>query len=118
MWTLKASSQGLKLIKSAREQKGLPIEHSWWLVEASKVIEPDWNEVSEKYADGISFSSFKRFLSGKEPIKLRTFQAFSKILGLNWEEIYEKNQVVKNPLMSVNSVDRRFFKKGVESGKH
>ncbi len=110
MQTLKASIQGLEQIKYARELKNRPIEDSEWLIEASKIREPnvDW-EASGYFADGVSLSTFRRFLYGTKPIKAPTFQAYAQVLGLNWSEIIEKDN--QNPVKSVCYVERQSMDK-------
>ncbi|KST65396.1 AAA-like domain-containing protein [Mastigocoleus testarum] len=90
MLTLKASPKGLAKIKKAREKKGWTIENPQWLVAASKLLQPEikWEEFGP-YADGVSRATFKRFLQGKEYIKLDAFKAFCQVLGLDWEEVTE-----------------------------
>ncbi|AFY57242.1 hypothetical protein Riv7116_4831 [Rivularia sp. PCC 7116] len=90
MLTLKASPKGLAKIKKAREKKGWAIENSQWLVAASILLQPEieWEEFGP-YADGVSRATFKRFLQGKEYIKLDAFKAFCQVLGLDWEEVTE-----------------------------
>lgn len=105
--TMKASIQGLIKIKSAREQKGLAIDNPRWLVEVSKVLEPDkdWEAMEEGiYADGVSLSTFKRFLRG-DSIRTLAFKAFCQVLGLNWEEVVE--QVNENPVESPFYIKRK-----------
>lgn len=100
MWTLKASIQGLIRIRDAREQRNLPMDDPKWLLEASKVIEPnvDWEReeyfANEVFADGVSESTFKRFLY-RTRIKARAFQAFCQVLGVNWKEVVEQDN--ENP---------------------
>jgi AAA-like domain len=104
--TLKASTQGLEKIKHAREQKGLVIEDFKWLLEASKVLEPniDWEDRG-CFADGVSLSTFRRFLYGIKPIKAPAFQAYSQVLGLNCEELTENDN--QNPVASPFYVQRK-----------
>lgn len=106
MRTLKASIQGLEQIKRARERKDRALDNPDWLLEASRVIEPnvDW-EANGYFADGVSFSTFKRFLYGTKPILAVTFQAFCQVLGLDWEEIVEQDN--ENPVKSPFYVQRK-----------
>lgn len=88
MRTLKASPEGLKKIRKAREEKGWPIDNphnQQWLREASKILEPkkNWEEI-EHFA--VSIGTWKRFLKG-EAIKVQTFKAFCQVLELNWEDV-------------------------------
>ena len=87
MASLKASQQGLTQIKQAIAQKGWKIGDDRWLVEASKVLEPqgDWHE-SGPYAYGCSSQTWERFLQGTA-IRDRSFVAFCQILAINPEEV-------------------------------
>jgi hypothetical protein len=108
--TLKASTLGLERIKYARQQKERVIEDPQWLLEASKVLEPniDW-EAREYFADGATLTTFRRFLYGTKPIKAPTFKAYCQILGLNWEEIVEQDS--QNPVKSSFYVQRKSTEK-------
>ncbi len=91
MPTLKASKQGVAKIKQAKNEKGWKVDDPRWLVEASKILEPDkvWQE-DGLYADGCSEGNWKRFFYGKEPVNTDVFKAFCEVLGLAWEEIREQ----------------------------
>src|SRR5205085_11435091 len=92
MATLRASTPGLAKIKQARKDKGWSVDHPRWLEEASRVLGIDW-EVVGYLAEGISEGTWKRFLAGKRPIKAEAFKAYSKVLGLSWEEISDRGSV-------------------------
>ncbi|MBE7385439.1 MAG: WD40 repeat domain-containing protein [Leptolyngbya sp. SIO1E4] len=89
MASLKASQQGLTQIKQAIAQKGWKVGSDRWLVEASKVIEPqgDWPE-SGPYAYGCSAQTWERFLQGTA-IRERSFMAFCQVLFINPEDVVE-----------------------------
>jgi NB-ARC domain len=86
METLKASPEGLKIIKKAREKKGWTVENERWLEEASKSLPANTTSKGDS-KDSVSISTWKRFLGGKKAIKAPTFKAFCSVLGLKWEEI-------------------------------
>ncbi len=96
MSSLKVSFQGQATIKQIRNQKGWTIEDRSWLLETSKVLDPDTNWETEEYADrqifaaGVSLSTWKRFLQGRS-INAEVFKAFCQVLGLNWEAVIERN---------------------------
>ncbi|WP_293108129.1 NB-ARC domain-containing protein [Moorena sp. SIOASIH] len=96
MPSLQASRQGRLTIKQYRNRKGWTIEDHRWLVEASKILNPDIDWASseyglqEIYAPGVSLATWKRFLQGK-PINAQVFQVFCQVLGLNWEYVIENN---------------------------
>ncbi len=92
MATLRASTPGLARIKQARKEKGWSVDNSRWLEEASRVLGIDW-EVVGYLAEGISEGTWKRFLAGKRPINAEAFKAYSKVLGLSWEEISDRGSV-------------------------
>ncbi|MUG99658.1 NACHT domain-containing protein [Scytonema sp. UIC 10036] len=116
--TLKASERGKNLIQQARKDKGWIIEDERWLKEASKILEPqkNWftiwetqvkaNSIALTYAEGISLSTWKRFLQAKYRIDAKTFkEAFCPVLGLNWEDVVEneverRKDLGKVPLLS------------------
>ncbi|MEM9907532.1 MAG: NB-ARC domain-containing protein [Cyanobacteria bacterium P01_D01_bin.44] len=87
MVSLKASQPGLTQIRQAIAQKGWKIGSARWLVEASKVVEPqnDWQE-SGPYAYGCSAQTWERFLQGIA-IRDRSFIAFCQVLAINPEDI-------------------------------
>ncbi|KAM3097821.1 hypothetical protein ACKFKF_18780 [Phormidesmis sp. 146-12] len=91
----KPSKQGLAKIKQALRKAR--IERGWikcdrrWLVEASKILDPegDWDS-NELYADGCSEGTWKRFVGDKrEAINPLSFQAFCEVLELDWREIID-----------------------------
>jgi hypothetical protein len=94
MPSLQASEQGKNQIRQARIFKGWNIDDPRWLKEASKVLEPNklWTEEG-KFAYRVSLATWKRFLQGKAII-VENFQAFSQVLGLNWQEICKIDNVI------------------------
>ncbi|MBW4567795.1 MAG: hypothetical protein KME31_07170 [Tolypothrix carrinoi HA7290-LM1] len=90
MSTLKASLWGIARIKQKRKEKGWTIDDPRWLEEASKILGTDWQEEGF-FAEGISQGTWKRFLAGKLPINSAAFKAYCLVLGLNWNEIVERN---------------------------
>ncbi|MCL1468074.1 XRE family transcriptional regulator [Argonema galeatum] len=86
MTTLRASKQGLTKIKQAREKKGWPVADRNWLEAASLCLGVNW-EKTGYLAEGISEGTWSRFLAGKRSINASAFQAYSAVLGLNWEEV-------------------------------
>lgn len=87
---LKASTEGLEIIKLAR--------HEWtdarWCREASKLIAPDqdWETedctANEIFASGCSIPTLKNFLAGK-PISSRVFQSFCQVRDIDWQEVID-----------------------------
>ncbi|WP_315791604.1 NB-ARC domain-containing protein [Fischerella sp. JS2] len=90
MSTLKPSVYGRAKIKQARIEKGWTIDNPKWLQQASKVLGTD-SEAEGFFAEGISEGTWKRFLAGKVPINAGAFKAYCQVLGLNWNEIVERN---------------------------
>lgn len=90
MATLKASQQGLSLIKQARVAKGWATSDFRWMESASEILGVSWAE-NGVFAVGISEGTWKRFLAGKYPINAEAFKAYCQVLGLNWEEAIEQN---------------------------
>ncbi len=88
MTALKASTQGLAIIKQARKEKGWAIYDFRWLEEASKLLGIHW-EVTGDLAKGISEGTWKRFLAGKQPINADAFKAYCQVLELDWKEMVE-----------------------------
>jgi WD40 repeat protein/transcriptional regulator with XRE-family HTH domain len=87
--TLKASQQGLAIIKQARIAKGWSVDDFRWIESASEILGVSWQEQGV-LAVGISEGTWKRFLAGKHPINAEAFKAYCQVLGLNWEEIAEE----------------------------
>jgi uncharacterized protein YjbI with pentapeptide repeats len=99
MAELKASEQGLKQIKQARDKKGWIVEDPRWLVEASKILDPkrDWQPEEGIYANGVSSGTWKAFSYNKgrkKGIKTEVFKAYCQVLGIPWEEVIE--QTIEN----------------------
>ncbi|MCL1466829.1 NB-ARC domain-containing protein [Argonema galeatum] len=92
MPTLKASQQGLAKIRQARTKRGWPVSDRKWLEEASLVLGINW-ENKGYLADGISEGTWSRFLAGKCPINTDAFHAYCEVLGLNWEDIVDRDRV-------------------------
>jgi hypothetical protein len=90
---LKASEAGLEIIKQARNTKGWTVEDSRWLLEASKILEPDrdWPPESDFYADGISAGTWKAFLynTRRKGVTSNVFKAFCQVLEIPWDEVIE-----------------------------
>ncbi len=91
--TLKASESGLARIQRAKNEKGWRVGDGEWLLEASKILEPEKNWfLGGPYANGCSETTWNRFLRG-QAIGTAAFQAFCQILGLNWQEVVERNPI-------------------------
>jgi len=88
MQTLKASKEGLGKIKQAREDRGWTVDSGKWFEEATKILEPN-RKNGQPFAEGISEGTWRRFLSGKNPINANAFRAYCQVLGLNWEEVVD-----------------------------
>lgn len=90
---LKASESGKILIKKAIKQKGWNRDDRRWLIEASRILEPDkdWERLATNdiYASYVSSATWKRFREARQPIRKETFKAFCQILDLNWEEVVD-----------------------------
>lgn len=89
MASFKASQEGLARIKRAITAKGWTINSDRWLVEASRLLEPqgNWHE-SGPYAYGCSSQTWERFLQ-RTPIRDRSFIAFCQILDIHPEDVVE-----------------------------
>jgi hypothetical protein len=88
-----ATTKGLENITKAIQdiicnKKQLKVQSIFWIEEASKCINPDWQKGSV-YEEGISMSTWKRFMSGKKQINKRAFIAFCELLNLDWQKISE-----------------------------
>jgi WD40 repeat protein/transcriptional regulator with XRE-family HTH domain len=90
MVALKVSDRAIAIIKQARKAKGWTVDDCRWLEEASRVLGISWEETGY-LADGISEGTWKRFLSGKYAINVDAFKAFAQVLGLQWQEIVDRN---------------------------
>ncbi|NJO98397.1 MAG: NACHT domain-containing protein [Pleurocapsa sp. CRU_1_2] len=90
MVALKVSSCGLAIVKQARKAKGWTIDDWRWLEAASEILGISWAETGY-FADGISEGTWKRFLSGKYAVNVDAFRAFCQVLGLQWQEIVDRD---------------------------
>ena len=90
MASIKASQQGLVQIKQAIANKGWKTSSDRWLLEASKLLEPQgtWDEFGP-YAYGCSRQTWERFLQGKA-IRDRSFQAFCEVLQIDFDDVTHK----------------------------
>ena len=95
--SLNASIKGIAKIKQAREEKGWTTIDARACREASKIIDPntDWEDeqikLEDRFADGVSIASWKRFLQGKA-IQTDAFKAFCQILELDYLEICREDR--------------------------
>ena len=91
MSSLKASQPGLTQIKQAISQTGWKISSDRWLMEASKILEPDGDwQAGGPYAYGCSERTWERFLRGVA-IRDRSFIAFCQLLGVKPEDVVESS---------------------------
>jgi AAA-like domain len=93
------SEQGHLRVKQARKHRGWIIEDAQWLIEASKILDPNrlWTEQGP-FAKGISLPTWKNFLQGNA-IRPPAFKAFCQILNLNWQLVYE-NEGCDEPILT------------------
>ncbi|GAB4235889.1 MAG: NB-ARC domain-containing protein [Stanieria sp.] len=91
MKKLIASPIGLRQIKQARKEKGWNLNDFRWLESASEVLGVSWHQEG-RLASGISYGTWKRFLSGKYLISDRSFQAFCQVLGLKWQTVVAETE--------------------------
>jgi hypothetical protein len=94
---VKASELGLDRIRQARKEKGwdwnVDYEDSP-LVEASKLLDEDW-QPGNAYPEGISGSTWRRFLEGKERIDIIAFKAFCQVIEVNWDEVVDPDSNIQ-----------------------
>lgn len=87
--TLKASRLGLAKIQQARAERGWIIEDPRWLLEISKILDPQTKWVpgceDRKAPRGCSQATWKRFLQGNDNISTDVYKACCQVLGLKWE---------------------------------
>lgn len=105
MATLKASQQGLAIIKQARIAKGWSVDDFRWVESASEVLNFSWQEHGV-LAVGVSEGTWKRFLAGKHPINADAFKAYCQVLELNWQEVIEKKTEtpsIQNPKSTIQN---------------
>lgn len=88
MASFKASQQGSIKIRQVREQ-GWNRYDPRWLLAVSRILKPgvDFHEYGPFE---ISESTWGRFLDGK-PIRTSVFKACCQVLGLDWEEVVDKD---------------------------
>lgn len=89
MASLKASQKGLIQIRQTIARTKWTMSSDRWLVEASKVLDPNgnWHELGP-YAYGCSPQTWKRFLEGTA-IRDSSFIAFCQALGIDPEAVVE-----------------------------
>jgi DNA-binding Xre family transcriptional regulator len=127
MPSLKLSQTGLQIIKQARKEKGWTIDDPRWLEVTSQIIAPgqDW-ENAEVFAEGVSLSTWKRFLKG-DAIDALVLKAFCQVLSCNWQELIERPSQL--PLFHTSQISnislffgRRYelatLNQAIEQGKH
>lgn len=98
MEKFKASEWGFRQIRQAlqetQEVTGWAIESYEWLKYAAKLNDSSWKE-NEDYPKGFSLPTWRRFVSRKngQPVAInaKAFKIFCKVLGLDWEDIVDKN---------------------------
>lgn len=96
---VKASELGLDRIRQARKAKGWDwnVDYHYEdtpLVEASKLLDEDW-QPGNAYPKGISGSTWRRFLEGKERIDIIAFKAFCQVIGVNWDEVVDPDSNIQ-----------------------
>lgn len=89
--SLKASAAGLVAIRQSIACTEWSATDDRWLVAASFDLKPkqEWYQ-GGPFAYGCSETTWGRFLGGRIEIRDDTFQAFCRVLNLNWEVIAER----------------------------
>jgi multiple sugar transport system substrate-binding protein len=84
-----ASREGVRRISDAIAERGRDVDDLRWLLEASQILKPEgtWS-IDPPYAYGCSPKVWKKFRLG-DRIRLQTFIAFCKALGVEWREVIE-----------------------------
>ncbi len=114
MASIKASTEGLKLIKAAREritgETGWAIDDPRWLEAASKFLPPV--SFGGKLVPGTtSVGTWKRFLRGT-PIKEATFRAFCQLLELDFDRVVSPtpDARIQDFYVSRNAIEAQCYK--------
>jgi hypothetical protein len=94
IWRCRASANGLQTIRETCKVNKWTREVSvndCALVAASIYLEPDkqWLRGGPIYADGINEGSWRRFLAGKDYIRIGIFAAYCYALAIPWEQVAE-----------------------------
>lgn len=92
------SEQGHLQARQARIRKGWTIDDAQWLIEASKILDPNGLWTEQEFAEGISLPTWKKFLQ-RNGIRPPAFKAFCQILNLNWQLVYE-NEGCDEPILT------------------
>ncbi|MBD2169411.1 hypothetical protein H6G04_34175 [Calothrix membranacea FACHB-236] len=100
MRSLKASPEGLKQIKEARERRGLAIDREEWLEEASNFI-PSVKNGKKVVPETVGIATWKRFLRGI-PVRPKYFKAFCQVLQIDPKEIVE----IEDEVVSAKDEDK------------
>ena len=105
------SLKGIELAKKARGR--LTVDDFHWLLEASKIVEPeqDWTEFKGYYAYNISEGTWKRFLYGGS-VNYIAFDTYCKVLDLEFEDVIENNKF--DWLENLPQKDKKIFKKDIK----
>lgn len=113
VWSCRASATGLQIIREAchknRWKRDVNLNDEP-LVLASKLLEPNkqWPQEFHHgpiYAEGINEASWRRFLTGKDFIRLEIFAAYCFTLEIEWTTVVEwpnKHQPIPLPLLPEN----------------
>lgn len=75
------SQKGKEIIDRKVKEVGRPKDSEWWAIEAEKYL----NETitSDIKRDGVSMTTWKRFVYAVQPIRSHTFDAFCRILDID-----------------------------------
>ncbi len=99
---LKASEEGKLMIKTRREALAWTFNDPKWLKAATKLLDPHWPEdlcFDDKYPNGISEGTLKRFQGGKKPIQNAIFKIYCQVLNLPWQDIAESSFVGRDNIV-------------------
>jgi hypothetical protein len=94
---LRASAQGISVIREAQKQKGWTrntIKDDTPLLVASSFLDPNTTYPiegyhSKIYANGVNEVSWRRFLEGKRAIRTKVFVAYCHALEIAWEQVVD-----------------------------
>jgi tetratricopeptide (TPR) repeat protein len=100
---LRTSKSAKPILKAARDRQGWTVDSEEPLHRASKVLDPNWQEIGGYFYLGVTTDTWKFFLYGNRKVDAEVFKAYCEVLGVKWQEIAEPNEVKKTELAGANA---------------
>lgn len=91
------------ILKAARDRQGWTVDSEEPLHRASKVLDPNWQEIGGYFYLGVTTDTWKFFLYGNRKVDAEVFKAYCEVLGVKWQDIAEPSEVKKTELAGANA---------------